>query len=134
MFFHRLTILQDSIVASLSRLPKLHRLTLSGGIDDYGNPFFPRAFTWAEPGYIDFGDHTDEDFGKYAPESFEIAARDLANGCRTLDTVTFGYTLGDLVIRGGLSVRIVRERPDGEVKELRRVRAWGSIIGKEEEW
>ena len=73
-------------------------------------------------------------YGKYAPESFEVAAQDLANGCRTLDTITFGNNLRKMFTRNGLSVRVVREEPGGEVKELRRVWALGNIIGREEEW
>jgi hypothetical protein len=60
--------------------------------------------------------------------------RDLANGCRTLDTVTMSKEIGNLLIKDGLSVRVVRERLGGEVKQLRSVRAWGNIIGREEEW
>jgi hypothetical protein len=45
-----------------------------------------------------------------------------------------GNAIGDFLIQDGLSMRIVRERPGGEVKELRRVRAWGNMIGREEEW
>ena len=42
--------------------------------------------------------------------------------------------IGDLWIKDGLSMNVVRERRGGEVKELRRVRASGNIIGREEEW
>ena len=75
-----------------------------------------------------------KDYGKYAPESFEDAVRDLANGCQTLDTVTVGNAIDDFLIRHGLSMRVVRERQGGAVKELKRVRAWGGIIGREDEW
>jgi len=72
--------------------------------------------------------------GEYAPESFYEAARDLADGCRTLDVVTVGNTIGDLVIEYGLSARIVRQSEGGAVKEVKRIPAWGNIIGREEEW
>jgi hypothetical protein len=130
--FHLLTLLQDSIVASLSRLPKLHHLTLSGALNGYNKPFFPRSYNWEDYAKFDTGGIKEKDYGQYAPESFEVAAWDLANGCLTLDTVTMGETIGQLLIPDGLSMRIVRERPRAEVKELRRVCAWGNMIGREE--
>ena len=81
-----------------------------------------------------FGDLPEKDYGKYAPESFDEAARDLANGCRTLTVVTMGKFPGKLVIHDGLSAMIVRECEGGSVKEVKRIRAWGNIIGREEEW
>ena len=72
----------------------------------------------------------------YAPESFEDAVRGLADGCRTLDVITMGNMIGDLVIKisDGLSAKVVRESEGGAVKEVKRIRAWGNIIGREEEW
>jgi len=42
--------------------------------------------------------------------------------------------IGDLLIKYGLSARIIRECEGGVVKEVKRIRAWGNIIGREEEW
>ena len=73
-------------------------------------------------------------YGEYTPKSFTEFARDLANGCRTLTVVTIGDFSGNLLIEDGLSARIVRECEGGLVREVRRIRAWGNIIGREEEW
>ena len=126
--------MQDSITASLSRFPKLQRLTLSVGIRLYHEPFFARSVNWTDYAVFGFGDLPEKDYGKYAPESFDEAARDLANGCRTLTVVTMGKFPGKLVIHDGLSAMIVRECEGGSVKEVKRIRAWGNIIGREEEW
>ena len=58
------------------------------------------------------------------------------DGCRTLDVVTMGNMVGDLLIRVeyGTSAKIVRESEGGVVKEVKRIRAWGNIIRREEEW
>ena len=45
-----------------------------------------------------------------------------------------GNMIGDLLIKYGLSARIIRECEGGVVKEVKRIRAWGNIIGREEEW
>ncbi|KAF8963429.1 hypothetical protein BDZ97DRAFT_1919861 [Flammula alnicola] len=124
----------DSITTSLSRFPKLQRLTLSGGINIYAQPFFARSANWEDYADFDTGGVAEKDYGKYAPETFDEAARDLADGCRTLDIVTMGNIFGELLIKGGLSAKIIRECDGGAVKELKRIRAWGNIIGKEEEW
>jgi hypothetical protein len=128
--------MQDSITASLSRFPKLQCLTLSGPLLNlYVKPFFARSVSWTD--YADsFFLKPEESYhdGKYDPESFNEAARDLANGCRTLTVVTMGNMAGDLLIKRGLSARIVRECEGGSVKEVKRIRAWGNIIGREEEW
>ena len=128
--------IQDSITASLSRFPKLQRLILSGGISNFDTPFFARSVNWAD--YVKSGNSgqslPEKSYGKYAPESFNEAARDLANGCRTLTVVTMGNITGKLVIRDGLSARIIRECEGGLVKEVKRIRAWGNVIGREEEW
>jgi hypothetical protein len=124
--------MQDSLTTSLSRFSKLQRLTLSGGISE--KPFFARSSNWEE--YVEFytGSVDEEDYGKYAPETFDEAARDLANGCRTLNVVTMGNILGELSIKDGLSRKVVRECDGGTVKELKKTRALGSIIGREDEW
>ena len=125
--------MQDSITASLSRFPKLQRLTLSGGVF---KSFFASTMTVE---WTDWTDYTELNppvisYGEYTPKSFTEFARDLANGCRTLTVVTIGDFSGNLLIEDGLSARIVRECEGGIVKEVRRIRAWGNIIGKEEEW
>ena len=81
-------MLQDSIVA-LSCLPKLRRLTLSSDIDDHTRAFFPRSTAWG-------GYSKEKRYKKYSPESFEVAVRDLANGCQTLDTIAMSKAIGDL--------------------------------------
>ena len=126
--------MQDSITTSLSRFPKLQRLTLSGGTSYYDKPFFARSVNWTDYARFGFNVLPEKDYGKYAPESFDEAARDLANGCRTLTVVTVGKFAGKLVIQNGLSAKIVRECEGGLVKEVKRIRAWGNIIGREEEW
>lgn len=118
----------------MSRFPKLKRLTLSGGINYFNKPFFARSFNWTDYAEFGYGGLPEEMYGKYAPESFDVAARDLANGCRTLTVVTVGKYAGKLVIQDGLSARIVRECEGGLVNEVKRIRAWGNIIGREEEW
>jgi len=125
---------QDSITASLSLCPKLQRLTFSGTRNGANKPFFARSYNWTDGVNLDVGRLAEKDYGKYAPESFNEAARDLADGCRTLDVVTMGVMVGDLVIRYGLSARIVRESEGGAVKEVERIRPWGNLIGREEEW
>ena len=45
----------------------------------------------------------EKDYGKYAPETFDEAARDLANGYRTLNVVTMGNVFGVLSIKYGMS-------------------------------
>ena len=72
--------------------------------------------------------------GNGIDESLGAVARDFANGCRTLDTITFGITLRYMLARDGLSLRVMREKPGEEVKELRKVWAMGNVIGREEEW
>jgi hypothetical protein len=126
-------LMQDSITASLSRFPKLRCLTFSGPFNRNIKPFFRRSSSWT---LFDDPDLPEESYhdGKYDPESFNEAARDLANGCRTLTVVTMGNMTGDLLIKRGLSARIVRECEGGSVKEVKRIRAWGNIIGREEEW
>jgi hypothetical protein len=127
--------LQDSITASLSRFPKLQRLTLSVGFNN-NPPFFERCYTWTEFSEF-YGFHNavpGRNYGLYAPESFDDAAQDLANGCRTLVVVTMGGRVGSFLIPHGLSARIIRECEGGLVKEVKRIRAWGNIIGREEEW
>ena len=95
--------------------------------------FFPRFSNWEK--CVDFYTGVDEkDYGKYAPETFDEAARDLANGCRTLNVVTMGNVLGELSIKYGLSREVVRECDGGTVKQLKKIRALGSIIGREDEW
>ena len=121
--------MQDSITASLSRFPSLQRLTLSGRINH--KPFFPRSANWTD---YHVGHIPEKRYGKYAPESFNEAARDLANGCRTLNVVTISNIAGGFVLRDGLSARIVRECEGGLVKGVKRILAWGNIIGREEEW
>ena len=123
--------MQDSLTTSLSRFSKLQRLTLSGP----NKAFFPRSSNWEE--YVDFyvGGVDEEDYGKYAPETFDEAARDLANGCRTLNVVTIGISVfGQVSIKDELSRKIVRECDGGTVKQLKKIRALGSIIGREDEW
>jgi len=133
-----LVSMQDSITASLSLFPKLQRLTLSGGLISPTLPFFPQL--WNSEDYAELGFHVRGDpekryhRRKYAPKSFNKAARDLADRCRTLDVVTVGGMIGGLLIKHGLSRRIVRESERGAVKEVKRIRAWGNIIGREEEW
>ena len=82
-------MLQDSIVASLSCLPKLRRLTLSSDIDGHTRAFFPQSTAWG-------GYSKEKRYKKYSPESFEVAVRDLANGCQTLDTIAMSKAIGDL--------------------------------------
>jgi len=48
--------------------------------------------------------------------------------------VTMGNVLGELLIKDGLSARIIRKCDGGGVEEVKRIRAWGRVIGKEEEW
>ena len=126
--------MQDSLTTSLSRFSKLQHLILSGGINISNPPFFARSSNWEE--YVEFytADVKEEDYGKYAPETFDEAARDLANGCRTLNVVTMGNAFGELLIKNGLSRRVVRECDGGTVKQLKKTRALGSIIGREDEW
>lgn len=119
----------DSLTSSLSRFSKLQHLILSGGIA--GQPFFARSLNWEE--YVskfDTGGVDEKEYGKYAPETFDEAARDLANGCRTLNVVTMGNILGELLIQDGLSRKVVRECDGGRVKQLKQIRALGSIIGR----
>ena len=58
----------------------------------------------------------------------------MANGCHTLNVVTMGNVFGELSIKDGLSRRVVRECDGGTVKELKKTRALGSIIRREDEW
>jgi hypothetical protein len=128
--------MQDSITASLSRFPKLQRLTLSGAFNDNIAPFFAWSFNWTDYSDFDVVSFSEESYGdhKYTPESFNEAARDLGNGCRTLTVVTMGNMAGGLPIKDGLSARINRECEGGLVKEVKRIQAWGNIIGREDEW
>jgi len=131
---YKINSMQDSLTTSLSRFSKLQRLTLSGGINISNPPFFARSSNWEE--YVEFytADVKEKDYGKYAPETFDEAARDLANNCRTLSVVTMGNALGELLIKNGLSRKVVRECDGGTVKLLKKIRALGSIIGREDEW
>ena len=72
--------MQDSITASLSRFPKLKCLTLSGGINGYCKPFFARSVNWTDYAEFDVGGLPEIEYGKYAPESFNEASRDLDAG------------------------------------------------------
>ena len=130
--------MQHSITASLSLFPNLHRLTLSGGLISPTKPFFPQLCNSEEYAELGFDVGADPEksyrYGKYAPRSFNQAARDLADGCRTLEVVTMGNIIGGLLIQHGLSGRIIRESEGGAVKGVKRIRAWGNIIGREEEW
>lgn len=71
---------------------------------------------------------------KYSPRSFDECVKDLANGCPTLEIITAGDKAGQFLIPDGLSARIEREFERGPVRKVKRVKAWGSIIGREEEW
>jgi hypothetical protein len=71
---------------------------------------------------------------KYEPESFNQAVRDLGNGCRTLIVVTMSNFAGKLIIENELGARIIRECEGDIVKEIKRIRPWGNIIGRENEW
>lgn len=126
--------MQDSLTTSLSMFPRLHRLTLSGAINGYSNPFFPCCPNWEE--YSEFISYrvNERYYGKYAPATFDEAALDLANGCRTLEVITMGNAFGELSIKDGLSRKVVRESDEGVVMELRKTRAYGNIIGGEDEW
>ncbi|KIM36822.1 hypothetical protein M413DRAFT_448946 [Hebeloma cylindrosporum] len=124
----------DSLTNSLSRFSKLQRLTLSGAINMYSKPFFARSANWEDYAEYNLGVVDKKNYGKYAPEIFDEAARDLANGCRTLDAVTMGTLFGWLSLRDGLSRKIVRECDGGMVKEVTKTRALGNIIGREDEW
>lgn len=126
--------MQDSLTTSLSRFSKLQRLTLSGGINIYNKPFFARSPNWEE--YVEFntGVVAEKNYGKYAPETFDEAARDFANGCRTLNVITMGTIFGELSIKDGLSRKVVRECDGGTVKQLKKIKALGNIIGREDEW
>ena len=125
---------QNSITASLSRFPKLHRFTFSSGVNNYFAPFFARSVNWAEHAQFGISGLSKKNYGKYAPENFNRAARDLANGCRTLNVVTMSNVAGRFSIVQGMSVKIVRVCEGGSVKEMKKIRPWGNIIGKEEEW
>jgi hypothetical protein len=127
--------MQDSITASLSRFPKLQRLTLSGAFNNI-EPFFAWSFNWEDYSDFDVVNFSEESYEdhKYTPESFDEAARDLGNGCRTLTVVTMGNLAGALPIRNGLSARIIREFEGGLVKEVEWIQPWGNIIGREDEW
>ncbi|KAG6826005.1 hypothetical protein H0H92_001470 [Tricholoma furcatifolium] len=121
----------DSIAASLRLMPKLNRLTLSDPDSGKALPFFPWSYTWAE--YADSPHRISKDqFKKYRPPSFDEAVRDLANGCPTLETVTFSNMIPAASMMRGLSARIFREPVGGLMKEARRIRAWGNIMGMEE--
>ena len=126
--------MQDSLTTSLSRFSKLQHLTLSGGISMFNKPFFARSWNWEEYVEFDTGGVDERDYGKYAPETFDEVARDLANGCRTLNVVTMGNILGELSIKDGLSRKVVRECDGGTVRQLKKTRALGNIIGREDEW
>ena len=126
--------MQNSITASLSRFPKLHRFTFSSGVNNYFAPFFARSVNWAEHAQFGISGLSKKNYGKYAPENFNRAARDLANGCRTLNVVTMSNVAGRFSIVQGMSVKIVRVCEGGSVKEMKKIRPWGNIIGKEEEW
>jgi hypothetical protein len=130
--FLRTNAIQESFTASLSRFLKPQRLILSGG-DNVGNTaFFGSSHCWE-----DYGENSadpDRYHEKYTPKSFNEAAHDLADGCRTLNIVTMSDSFGELSINEGLSAKIVRECDGGAVKELRRIQPRGNIIGKEEEW
>ena len=126
--------MQDSLTTSLSRFSKLQCLILSGGINISNPPFFARSSNWEEYAEFYTAEVKEKDYGKYAPETFDEAARDLANGCRTLNVVTMGNALGELLIKNGLSRKVVRECDGGTVKQLKKTRALGSVIGREDEW
>jgi len=117
----------------LSQFPKLQGLTLCGGISGYKTAFFESCVKWQDYSWSYYPKVDETDHGKYAPETFDEAARDLANGCRTLDIVTMGNVLGELLIKDGLSARIIRKCDGGAVEQVKRIRAWGRIVGKEEE-
>ncbi|KIM36825.1 hypothetical protein M413DRAFT_31439 [Hebeloma cylindrosporum] len=122
----------ESLTTSLSWFSKLKRLTLSGGIDSHNKPFFARSTNWED--YAGFDTYDSKHYGKYASESFDEAARDLANGCCTLDVVTMGNIFAKFSIMDGLSRKIVRKCDGGEVKQLIKTRALGNIISREDEW
>ncbi|KAG6855981.1 hypothetical protein H0H87_008694 [Tephrocybe sp. NHM501043] len=125
----------NSITASLSRLPKLNRLTLSDPINGTSvRGFFTASFTWSEYLWRNLG-VPEYDSQHYRPKSFHQAVFDLANGCRTLETVNFCSSIGDLLMRGGVSGVIIRETEGGFVKEVKRINAsWGNMVGREEDW
>lgn len=66
--------------------------------------------------------------------TFDETARDFENGCRTVEVVTMGNTLNELSVSNGLRREIVRECDKGVVTQLRKTKALGNIIGREDQW
>lgn len=128
----RINSMQDSPPRYLGS--QSYSASLSGGINSYNKPFFARSPNWEEYAEFNTGGVAENYCGKYAPETFDEAARDLANGCRTLDVVTMGNIFGELSIKDGLSRKVVRECNRGTIKELKKTKALGNIIGREDEW
>ncbi|KAF8904061.1 hypothetical protein CPB84DRAFT_1773292 [Gymnopilus junonius] len=130
----------QSLITSLFMLPRLHRLIFSSPLTS--QPFFESSVIWKEcaRSFRNLG-RTKDDFDtlQYAPRSFEECATDLANGCRTLDTITMcAHDVGDLLIKfhddKSVSARVEREFAGGPVRKVRKARAWGRTVGREEEW
>jgi len=67
-------------------------------------------------------------------QSFEEAACDLGNGCRTLEQIRVSTGVGLFFHEMDVTATLIRDGSAGLVKDLRVRKGWGRLIGQEDEW
>ena len=70
----------------------------------------------------------------YAPESFEQAARDLAQGCSSLQMIRMQAFLIYRDNATDLACQVIRDGDTGNVTDIDMQRNGWMTIGREEEW
>ncbi|EIN09960.1 hypothetical protein PUNSTDRAFT_125934, partial [Punctularia strigosozonata HHB-11173 SS5] len=99
----------DAISSSLSLMPKLRHLSISGPQNYTQKPFFEVSRLWVEddPKQRDLIVDTYDPAPLYTPDNFERVALDLANGCRTLGTISLSSRVAEW-LADDKTARIIR--------------------------
>lgn len=115
-------------------MPKLRHLGISGPQNYTQKPFFEASRLWVEddPKQRDLIVDTYDPVPPYSPDNFERAVLDLANGCRTLETISLCSRLTEW-LAGDRTARIIRNE-DGTVDTMVMSKQRGRVIGREYDW
>ena len=104
---------------------------MSSPTDTYHKPFFASSSRW--PKYLQLDMQYDGP-ELYAPESFEQAARDLAQCCSSLQMIRMQAFLGYRDDPSDLACQVIRDGDTGNVTDIDTQRNGWMTIGREEEW